>query len=352
MKFGIFLPNGSNGYIPSKDSPVYQPTFQHNLEITLEAEKQGLDFVLSMMKYKGFGGDTGYWDSCLETFTLMAGLAAKTDKIGLFPTVTLLAHNPAITARMVATIDQISNGRCGLNIVTGWNKPEYTQMGLWKGDEYYHKRYEFAEEYLGLVKSFWNEEYVSYSSDFFHFEDCACWPKPSRQIPIVCAGQSPAGIDFTARNGDHSFIMAEKNLLAKTCESMRRAAEKNNRQVGIFALFQLIIANSDDEAIDICNSIVDGADRGAINNILASASMDTSAGGTSERMRQGLGKDFEEGNLAFMGMPVIHGSPKTIARKIDEISETAGLDGILFSMPDFVSSIKRFGEEVKPLLKG
>ena len=68
-----------------------------------EAERQELDFVLSMMKYRGFGGQTGYWDACLETFTLMAGLAAATSRIGLFPSVTLLAHHPAVCARMVAT---------------------------------------------------------------------------------------------------------------------------------------------------------------------------------------------------------------------------------------------------------
>ena len=50
MKFGVFLPNGSNDYIPSEGSPVYQPTFEHNKAISLEAEAQGLDFVISMMK--------------------------------------------------------------------------------------------------------------------------------------------------------------------------------------------------------------------------------------------------------------------------------------------------------------
>ena len=44
MKFGVFLPNGSNGYIISNAVTPYLPTYQHNLEITVEAEKQGLDF--------------------------------------------------------------------------------------------------------------------------------------------------------------------------------------------------------------------------------------------------------------------------------------------------------------------
>src|SRR5260221_238615 len=83
-----------------------------------EAEAQGFDMILSMMKYRGFGGDTGYWDACLETFTLMAALAAVTSRVELFPSVTLPALHPAVVARMVSTIDDISGGRCGLNIVT------------------------------------------------------------------------------------------------------------------------------------------------------------------------------------------------------------------------------------------
>lgn len=346
MKFGIFLPNGSNGYIPSAGSPVYLPTFEHNKAITLEAERQGLDFVLSMMKYRGFGGKTGYWDACLESFTLMAGLASVTDRIGLFPSVTVLAHQPPVIARMVATIDDISNGRCGLNIVTGWNKPEYTQMGLWRGDEYYRRRYEFAADYVTLVKKFWNQDYVTHASEFFKVEECTVWPRPKRRIPIVCAGQSPAGIAFTARHGDHSFIIADKAALADACARMRDEATKVGRQVGIYALFHLVIADTDDKALKQCEAIVAGADAGAIANILASASMDTNPGGTSDRMKSGLQRSFEDGNLAFMSIPVIHGSPQTVANKINEIAAETKVEGILFSMPDFVPAIRMFGEQV------
>ena len=70
MRFGVFLPNGSNGYIMSKAIPPYMPTWELNRDITLEAERLGFDFVLSMMKFRGFGGETGYWDGCLESFSL------------------------------------------------------------------------------------------------------------------------------------------------------------------------------------------------------------------------------------------------------------------------------------------
>jgi pyrimidine oxygenase len=52
--------------------------------------------------------------------------------------------HPAVIAKMTSTIDDISNGRFGVNIVSGWNKFEYLQMGLWRGDEYFGYRYDYA----------------------------------------------------------------------------------------------------------------------------------------------------------------------------------------------------------------
>ncbi len=49
MKFGIFLPNGRNGYIISNASPQYSPTFEHNKAIAIEAERHGFHMILSMM---------------------------------------------------------------------------------------------------------------------------------------------------------------------------------------------------------------------------------------------------------------------------------------------------------------
>jgi pyrimidine oxygenase len=351
MKFGVFLPNGSNGYIPSAASPVYMPSYRHNLDTSLEAERQGLDFVLSMMKFKGFGGDTGYWDGCLESFTLMSAIAARTSKIGLFPSVTLLSTHPAVAARMIATIDDVSEGRCGLNIVTGWNKPEYTQMGLWRGDEYYDRRYDFAKEYLSIVKALWRDGEASWDGEFFKLDHCTVLPQPNHNIPIVCAGQSPKGIAFTAEMGDHNFVIAHADTLKPIVQKVRAEAAKHSRRVGTYGLFHMITARTDAQARAQAEAIVAGADQGAIANILASAALDTNTEGTADRMKGALALTLEQGNMAFMGIPLIHGSPETVARKIDEIAAETGVDGLLFSWPDFVGGIREFGEKVMPRLK-
>ncbi len=351
MKFGVFLPNGSNGYIPSGGSPVYLPTFEHNKAISIEAENQGLDFVLSMMKFRGFGGETGYWDACLESFTLMAAIASVTHTIGLFPSISLLSQHPAYVARMVATIDDISGGRCGLNIVTGWNKPEYEQMGLWRGDQYYEQRYEYAAEYLTILRQLWRDGTATYKSEFFDLKDCSCLPTPGIEIPIVCAGQSPRGKQFVAEMADQQFVMTDIHNLTTSVADIKKRAAGAGRRVGIYALFHVITADSDAEAAEIGREIVDQADNGALQNILASADLDTNKGGTADQLLMaGLNQSIDDGNLAFMGIPVIHGSFETVARKIYNIGIETGIDGMLFSWPDFVSGVRDFGEHVKPFL--
>ena len=117
MNIGVFIPIGNNGWLISKNAPQYMPTFELNREITQKAEGYGFDFALSMIKLRGFGGETEFWEHNLESFTLMAGLAAVTSKIQLFATAATLTMPPAIVARMASTIDSISNGRFGVNLL-------------------------------------------------------------------------------------------------------------------------------------------------------------------------------------------------------------------------------------------
>ena len=100
MEIGVFIPIGSNGWLISTTSPQYKPSFELNKQVTLNAERYGFDFALSMIKLRGFGGKSEFWDHNLESFTLMAGLAAVTSRIKLYATVPTLAVPPAIAARM------------------------------------------------------------------------------------------------------------------------------------------------------------------------------------------------------------------------------------------------------------
>ena len=345
MKFGVFLPNGSNGYVLSEALKPYLPTYKHLKAICIEAEQQGLSFALPMIKFRGFGGATGYWDHCLEPFTLIGALAAETKNLIFVPTVALLALHPVYTARMMATLSNISEGRMGLNIVTGWNRAEYEQMGLWPGKDYYNKRYEFAAEYLTILKELWSKGNCDRKSKFWELDDCNSYPMPSHKIPIFSAGQSPAGVDFCQKHADQRFIFGQPKMLESLQQQNQQGIDQN---YGTYLLFHLIVSETDSKARDIGEEIINRADKVAIANQISSASLDTSIGGTSEAHQLSLDKSLDEGNAAFNVIPVIHGSPKTVAMKIEDIAGKTGADGFMFSWNDFESGIKCFGQEVLP----
>ena len=199
MKIGVFIPIGNNGWLVSTTSPQYKPSWELNRDVVQKAEAYGFDFALSMIKLRGFGGPSEYWDHNLESFTLMAGLAAVTTRIELFASVAVLTLPPPLVARMAVTIDSISKGRFGVNIVSGWQQAEYSQMGIWPGEVHFERRYEYCSEYVQIMKELWATGHSDLKGQFFQMDDCRCSPLPTAPIRIICAGQAmPPALDVIA----------------------------------------------------------------------------------------------------------------------------------------------------------
>ena len=105
----------------------------------------------------------------------------------------MLTLPPPIAARMAVTIDSISHGRFGLNMITGWQEKEYSQMGIWPGDRHYQHRYDYCSEYVTIMRELWETGRSDFQGEFFRMDDCRCLPLPTARIPIICAGQSDRG---------------------------------------------------------------------------------------------------------------------------------------------------------------
>src|SRR5258707_6842144 len=131
MDLGVFIPIGNNGWLISTTSPQYKPSFDLNREVVEKAERFGFDFALSMIKLHGFGGPSQFWDYNLESFTLMAGLAATTTRIKLFATCAVLTMPPPIAARMAVTGGSHSPGPVGGDILSRCHGPGYNPNGIW-----------------------------------------------------------------------------------------------------------------------------------------------------------------------------------------------------------------------------
>jgi len=69
VQVGVFIPIGNNGWLISTTSPQFKPSFDLNKAVVERAERYGLDFALSMIKLRGFGGPSEFWDYSLDSFT-------------------------------------------------------------------------------------------------------------------------------------------------------------------------------------------------------------------------------------------------------------------------------------------
>jgi pyrimidine oxygenase len=343
LDLGIFLPNAKGGAIMATGyPPQYYPTWELNKKNAIIAESAGFEFLLSMVKWRGFGGETNHWDYSLESFTLMAACAAVTSRIQLYASVAISTIHPGVIAKMAATIDDISRGRFGVNIVSGWNKMEYAQMGLWRGDEYFKRRYEYAAEYLDVLRKLWRQERVTYHSDFFDFDDCKSYPKPSRDIPIICAGQSDRGIAFTSQYADFGFLGGQDDSLddlGRLNSKLQASARGFGRKVGAYVLLTVIAEETDEEAFAKRDFYIETSDKPAMAEWARVAGMDFS---------RATYKDLEV--QTFMAIPYVAGSYQTVADYLDGLAEN-GLAGVCFIFPDYENDLQRLVDLVLPRMK-
>jgi len=349
MDLGVFIPIGNNGWLISTTSPQYKPSFELNRDVVQLAEKYDFEFALSMIKYRGFGGQSEFWDYNLESFTLMAGLAAVTDRIKLYASTAVLTLPPAVVARMATTIDSIAPGRFGINIVSGWAPAEYQQMGLWPGDQYFGQRYDYSTEYVQIMKDLWKDGVSNLKGEFFTMEDCHMKPVPQGNIDIVCAGQSERGMRFCAELGDYNFILGKgvntPTAYAPANEQLLAAKETTGRDIGSYVLFMLIMDETDEKAQANWKLYNDGADVGALSWMSDQGSKDASAG----EMSTARAINLPEGAINF-NMGTIVGSYESVARMLDEAASVDGTKGIMLTFDDFVEGMETFGTKVQPLM--
>jgi pyrimidine oxygenase len=335
VDLGVFLPVANNGWIISKNSPQFLPTFALNRDVSMLAERIGFNYVFSMAKWRGFGGATNFWKYSIESTMLMTGLAAHVPRIPLIASVAPLLIHPAVFAKMAATADDVTGGRIGINIVSAGNRGEYTQMGLYP-DDFESFRYDYTEEWLEIVKRLWTEDSVTFKGRFFTLEECESFPKPiQKTVPIVCATSSERGFRFVAERCTDGFI-GGGNLAAQK-ERVRRIKEiahNVGRPVRAHTQSMLILGETDAAAQRMFDHYSAGADREALASIY----------------RTGAGEAHDGTRLFYGGAPLVAG-PERTADVIEELTVEAGFDGILFTFPDFIESLTLFGDLVMPILR-
>ncbi|WP_018075920.1 pyrimidine utilization protein A [Novosphingobium nitrogenifigens] len=349
MEIGVFLPIGNNGWLISETAPQYMPSFDLNKEIALKAEKYGFDFILTMIKLRGFGGKTQFWEHNLESFTLMAGLAAVTERVKVYATAATLVMPPAIVARMASTIDSISHGRFGLNLVTGWQKAEYDQMGMWPGDEHYGRRYDMLGEYAQILRELFETGVSDFKGEYFEMTDCRVSPKPQADMKIICAGSSDEGLAFAAQYADYTFCFG-KGVNTPTAfravnERLAKATAKTGRKVDTFVLMMIIADETDEAAEAKWLNYCAGADQEALKWLSNQSAANNVSATTNTRQMS------DATSAVNINMGTLVGSYAKVAAMLDEMAEVEGTGGVLLTFDDFLKGVEDFGTRIQPLMK-
>lgn len=344
MKLGIFGMNTSAAGGLTKGPDRHEPSWKQNLDLVRQAEDAGFEVAVPISRWRGFEGETNPWGRSLESYTWASALAASTSKIVLWATSHVLSVSPLLAAKQIATIDEISGGRIGLNTVAGWHEKELRMFGATGLD--HDARYDYVEEWVEILKLLWEKNDVNYTGRHLSMEDGYLEPKPIQQPhpPLMNAAFSPRGQEAAVKFADIVYVSAfDAAQVAEQVQRVRGMAAKVGREVKVWIASSCAIGDTDADAAALIErwGTVD-ADVPAVQNAIdwtMGAHMDPKA---RAAMVPALAS-------TMAGYPLI-GSAETISAEMGRLAE-AGIDGICHTFMNYEKSLPRFIGEVLPLME-
>ncbi|MET3697877.1 FMNH2-dependent dimethyl sulfone monooxygenase [Bacillus oleivorans] len=341
MKYGFWLPI-FGGWLRNVDDEQMPPTFNYAKKVIQSAENWGYDTTLIAELY--LNDIKGPEHDSLEAWSTAAALAAVTHKIEIMTAIRPGFHNPAVTAKMAANIDRISNGRFTLNVVSAWWEEEARQYGgiFTEHDE----RYDRTEEFVEVLKGLWTEDVFSYEGKYYSLKNTHLFPKPvQRPNPILYAGgESPRGKEAIVNNCD-AYVMhggTVDEVKQKINDMKKRREEAGKEPFSSFGMAAYIVCR-DTEAEA-------GQELARITNVKESSGY---AGykdfvGKSQLEQQVKLYDYSVSNRGLR--PQLIGTPEQIAERILAYEE-AGVDLLLLQFSPQLEEMERFSRDVMPLVK-
>ncbi|GAA0327314.1 LLM class flavin-dependent oxidoreductase [Bacillus carboniphilus] len=341
MKYGFWLPI-FGGWLRNVEDEQMPPTFEYAKKVIQSAENWGYDTTLIAELY--LNDIKGPESPSLEAWSTAAALAAVTSKIEIMTAIRPGFHNPAVTAKMAANIDRISNGRFTLNVVSAWWEEEARQYGgiFTEHDE----RYDRTEEFIEVLKSLWTKDVVNHDGKFYSLKNTHLSPKPVQTPnPILYAGgESPRGKEAIVNNCDayvmHGGTVDEVRTKIDDMKARRSAAGKEPFQSFGMAAY-VICRDTEEEAQHELARITDVKESSAYAGYKDFV-------GKSQLEQQVKLYDYSVSNRGLR--PNLIGTPEQIADQIIAFEE-AGVDLLLLQFSPQLEEMERFSTDVMPLVE-
>lgn len=200
MRFGYWLPV-FGGWLRNVDDEHMEASWAYTRRLAQRSEEIGFDLTLIAELF--LNDIKGPDAPALDAWSTAAALAAVTERLELMVAVRPQFHAPAQLAKQAANIDQISNGRLALNVVSAWWADEARRYGV--HFDQHDDRYARTAEWLDVVSGAWSQSRLTHKGTYYDVDDLIVEPKPARRPrPTIYAG----GESETA-----------KNLIASKCDA-------------------------------------------------------------------------------------------------------------------------------------
>ena len=343
LKLGVFGTNCSNGCTMTHAETSFVPTYEHNVKIARLADRLGFEMLVPVGRWKHFGGTTKFNENNLEVYTWATAMACNTERIMVCATSHTPTVHPLFAAKQGASIDNISGGRFGLNIVCGWFRPEIEMFGI--SQLPHAERYAMASDWLTCVKRAWTEQDFDHKGPYFTINQGYLSPKPVQQPhPVLLnAGNSEEGREFSAREVDFNFItIATADQGGELVRDIHRRAAVHKRECGVMSFALVCCRDTEEEAQALYRHIVDKGDWEAARNIMDLLGIE------SESFTEQV-KHFSERFIAGWGGYPLVGTPEQVVDKMKELHDL-GVEGLILAWLDYHEELKYFGERVLPLM--
>lgn len=344
FKLGVFSTNADGGLAITDVLERWAASWDENVFVAQLADRTGLEFLLPIARWKGFGGKNRVREWSFETFTWAAGLAALTERIAVFMTVHVPLVHPLYAAKALSTVDHISKGRAGLNIVCGWNPQEFAMFGVTLAD----RGYDQAREWLDVIeRAYSSTEPFDFDGAYYQLKGVVSRPaslQRPRPLTMNAAFGAP-GRDFAAQTCDCLFTTFSELADGRGhVADMDQRAKALGRSIDVYTVCHVVCRETDAEAEAYYERYATAlADHAAVDAHMAGkkafAQSHDAAAFALYRKR------FAGGAGSF---PLI-GSPEHIVSSLQEIAR-AGYKGAALSFVNYSQEMPFFCERVLPLM--
>ncbi len=344
IKFAYWVPNVSGGLVVSKIEQRTSWDIDYNRKLAQIAENAGFEYALSQIRFTaGYGAEFQH-----ESVSISHALLASTEKLRVIAAILPGPWHPAVLAKQIATISELTNGRIAVNIVSGWFRGEFTAIGEpWLEHD---ERYRRSEEFIDVLRGIWTRDDFTYKGDFYRFHNYSLKPKPAQVPEIFQGGSSRAARDMASRASDWYFTNGNtvEGIRAQV-DDIRAKAAANNHQVKVGVNAFIIARDTEEEAKAVLAEIIAKADFEAVNAFGHEVKQAGKASPEGDgNWAKSTFEDLVQYNDGFKTNLI--GTPQQIAERIVALKEV-GVDLILSGFLHFQEEVAYFGEKVLPLVR-